>query len=312
MTSTPSAPAPPKSAKLRFVWGGALIVFGVFLLFRATGSGSPDVSGVAIRIVDDEQQPLPCSSTLWRVERGRSVADDSASQKCVEGQLRWQKLEHGEYRIVVHSPGKERFEKRVAVDFGEVDLGTQVLSEGLRIEGRVVLGQAPVAGALVLVEGGRRILSDDEGRFVLEGLPRRDLELRAASEGARGSSTVEPGGLAEAEALIVLERGRGQGLLGLKVELREKGPVVTDLLPNSPAAQHLEHGDLLITVDGVSVSSLDNSEVAQVLAGEVGSVSRLQLERAGQPREVELSRIAPSALAEPVGAEPTPEAAAIE
>ncbi|MEC7240442.1 MAG: hypothetical protein VXW32_04335, partial [Myxococcota bacterium] len=67
MTSTPSAPAPPKSAKLRFVWGGALIVFGVFLLFRATGSGSPDVSGVAIRIVDDEQQPLPCSSTLWRV-----------------------------------------------------------------------------------------------------------------------------------------------------------------------------------------------------------------------------------------------------
>ena len=289
MTSTPSAPASLKSSKLRFVWGGALIAFGVFLLFRATGSGSPDVSGIAIRLVDDEQQSLPCSSTLWKVENGRSVAEEASSQKCVEGRLFWRRLEPGEYRLVVHSPGKERLEKRVAVDFGEVDLGTQVLAEGLRVEGRVVLAKTPVSGALVLIEGGRRVHSDEEGRFVLEGLPRRELELRAAAEGARGTSTIQPGESAKTEVLIVLERGRGQGLLGLKFEIREEGPVVTDLLPNSPAAKQLEHGDRLLTVDGVSVSQLDSSEVAQVLTGEVGSIAHLQVERAGQPWEVELA-----------------------
>ena len=300
MTSNPSAPAPPKSPKLSFVWGGSLIVFGIFLLFRATGSGEPDVSGISVRVVDEAQEPLVCSSTLWRVEAGRSQASERASQTCEDGRLSWQDLDHGDYRLVVQSPGKERYEKRVAVDFGQVDLGTQILTEGQRVEGRVEMGGQPVSGALVLVEGGRRVHTDEEGRFAVEGLPMRDLEFRAAAEGGRGSAKIEVSGLEPTtELVIALERGRGQGLLGLKFELRNGGPVVTDLLPNSPAAEQLEHGDRLLMVDGVSVRQLDSSEIAQVLSGEVGSLARLQVERAGEPWDVELTRIAPHALTEP-------------
>ena len=72
--------------------------------------------------------------------------------------------------------------------------------------------------------------------------------------------------------------------------------MVTDLLPNSPAAKQLEFGDRILMVDGVSLSQLDSSEIAQVLAGEAGSVASLQVERAGEPWGVELARIAPHAL----------------
>lgn len=297
MTSTPPASTPSKSPKLRIVWGGALIAFGILLLFRATGSGSPDNSGITVYLVDGEQKPIACSSTLWRVEAGSSHADEEASQACVEGRLTWSGLDHGEYRLVVQSPGKERLEQRVAVSFSEVDLGTRTLSEGLRVEGRVVMGEEPVSGALVLVEGGRRVHSDTEGRFALDGLPRKDLEFRAAAEGGRGSATFQLGDESgESVLVIALERGRGQGLLGLKFELRGGGPVVTDLLPNSPAAKKLEFGDRILMVDGVSLSQLDSSEIAQVLAGEAGSVASLQVERAGEPWGVELARIAPHAL----------------
>lgn len=299
MTSTPSAPLLPKSPKLRFVWGGALIAFGIFLLFRATGSGSPDVPGLTLLVVDEAQTPLACTSTLWRVEAGRSTANEGASQACEEGRLSWSELEAGDYRLVVQAPGRERHERRVAVDFSEVDLGVQVLQDGRRVEGRVVMAEVPVEGALVLVEGGRRVRSDAEGRFVLEGLPQGELELRAAAQGGRGKASLPASVLEVSEVVIPLERGQGQGLLGLKFERKSSGPVVTDLLPNSPAASQLEYGDRLLRVDGVALTQLDSSEIAQILAGEVGSVARLEVERAGEPWTVELARIAPHTLAEP-------------
>lgn len=304
MPSEPSAPPHKSSRKPRVFLGVSVMVLVRTLLvllagvglFRLTGSGDPDVPGIRVQLLDSQQNPVACTSTLWFEDAGRSQAGEDSSRLCEQGELVWTDLEAGSYRLVAQAPGKERFERRVQVDFAAIDLGVVVVSDGMRVEGQVVMAEEPVGDALILVEGGRRVQSGPDGRFALDGLPAQDLEFRAAAEGGRGAARFEISKAGEEVFQIQLERGRGQGLLGLRFESRTRGPVVTDLLSGTPASQELERGDLLLEVDGVALLQLAKQEVAQVLAGEVGSVAALKIERAGVVRDVSLKRVAPQTL----------------
>ena len=272
---------------------GALGV-GVFLL---SGSGDVDEPGFSIGLRDFRGDEAECSATLWRESDGKRHATESSSKPCEAGRLSWTNLQPGIYRLIAHSPESERLEKQVKIDFKFVDLGTVDLQKGMRLQGKVWMEGDPVADALILVEGGRRSRSDAEGRFSIDGLPLKELEVRAAAQAGRGAIRVLPE-MSNQDISFELTRGKGQGLLGLQFDLKERGPVVTALLPGSGAAAELEPGDLLLQVDGVGVLDLSKDEVAQILSGETGSKSSIQIERAGETRDVLLSRMDPVELVE--------------
>jgi hypothetical protein len=190
--------------------------------------------------------------------------------------------------------GMMLMEKLVTVEKDSVDLGEFILVPGRTIQGVVLMGGTPVEGALVLVEGGRRTQSDSLGRFIIKGLPTTELSLRAAAQAGRGALELSAD---ESDGLVMqLERGKGQGLIGLRFERKDTGLVVTELLPNTAAAEFLERGDLLLKVDGVEVFELSSEEVAQVLAGEIDSIATIVVRRAGESRTLELRRIDPFEL----------------
>jgi hypothetical protein len=192
------------------------------------------------------------------------------------------------------SKGMMLMEKVVTVEKDSVNLGEFTLVPGRTIQGVVLMGETPVEGALVLVEGGRRTQSDPDGRFIVKGLPKTELSLRAAAQAGRGALELAAD---ESDGLVVrLERGKGQGLLGLRFERKDRGLVVTELLPNTAAAESLERGDLLLKVDGVELFELSSDEVAQILAGEIDSLATLVVRRGGEIRALELRRIDPIEL----------------
>ena len=273
------------------------LVAGSVGLFRLTGSGDVDQSGFSIEFRDAQGGPAECVATLWLKTGGQRQASETASQNCVAGRVEWIPIEPGTYQLIAQSPGHERVEKSLNIGMKTVDFGSMDLRKGMRIEGLVELEGAPVADALILLEGGRRTTSNAEGRFVVDGLPREELELRAAAQAGRGALRVRPEDTVE-DLHLVLTRGKGQGLLGLQFDLRAKGPVVTALLSGSEASEELERGDLLVEIDGVGVRELSKEEVAQVLAGEVGSTAFLKVERAGELREINLRRMDPLNLVE--------------
>lgn len=273
----------------------SLIFLASFLLRDLKEDEVPGFA-ISLRLVNESGETFPCAGTLWREsDVGRQASRDS-TEVCEDGLLRWHGVEPGQYRLMTQAEGKELFEQDVEIRAESIELGEIVLKPGRTIEGQVLLAGKPIEGALVLVEGGRRTQSDADGHFFFRGLPTGPLALRAAAQAGRGSLELSA---SDSRGLVVrLERGRGQGLLGLRFERKGNGPIVTGLLEGTAAAEQLERGDLLLKVDGVEVCELSVEEIGQILAGEIGSLAVLEIERARIPHRLELRRINPVELTE--------------
>ena len=272
-----------------------VLVSAFFALQVLNGAGDVD-AGVRLRLVNAAGEPLECAATLWSEGEGQRQASELSSQACKEGWLHWSDLTPGDYRVMTQAKGMQLLEKTVRVDDALVDLDEVVLVDGRSVSGRVMLAGEPVDGALILVEGGRRTHSDKDGLFSFRGLPKTALSLRAAAQAGRGAVEISEDYDGSEELLVLLERGRGQGLLGLKFEQKDSGPVVVDLLESTDAADQLERGDRLLRVDGVAVADLTAEEIAQLLAGQVDSKAHLEIERAGERKSLTLNRIDPVLL----------------
>jgi hypothetical protein len=271
----------------------ALVFIGSFAL-RSWKHLDANTSGLSLRLVNAEGEALDCAATLWVEGKGIRQANQTSSQTCQDGWLAWTELSPGPYRVISQAEDMVLFEQVVDIDQDFVELGEITLVEGRNIRGLVLLGGQPIGGALILVEGGRRTHSDEEGRFSFRGLPKTTLALRAAAQASRGALDVPAD--AQEDLVLHLERGRGQGLLGLKFKRKALGPVVVDLLDGTAAAEQLERGDRILYVDGVAVGQLTSEEIAQLLAGELSSYATLLIERAGEQQSVTLLRIDPVAL----------------
>jgi len=252
--------------------------------------------GLSLRLVSAQGVPSDCAATLWAESDGQRQASALSSQNCQEGRLHWEGLSEGAYRLMAQAKGMQFIEKSVQVGQEILDLGDVVLTEGRSVRGRVLLSGDPVAGPLGIVEGGRSTRTDSEGRFSFNGLPKTALSLRAAAQAGRAGLEVSVDQSADEELLVQLERGRGQGLLGLKFEQKGSGPVVVDLLDGTAAAEQLQRGDRILRVDGVAVLELSAEEIAQLLAGQLDSKAKLEIERAGEQQSLTLNRIDPLLL----------------
>jgi carboxyl-terminal processing protease len=86
--------------------------------------------------------------------------------------------------------------------------------------------------------------------------------------------------------------GRFEGI-GALMGVRQRRPIITQTLPNSPARRAgLKAGDVIVQVDGKDVDGLSLDQIVQRVRGPAGTQVRLTILRGGesQPREVTITR----------------------
>jgi carboxyl-terminal processing protease len=85
--------------------------------------------------------------------------------------------------------------------------------------------------------------------------------------------------------------GRHTGVIGIYVAFDQGYPVVSGLVPGSPAEQAgLHTGDVIVAIDGKDTKGMTADQTALLIRGPVGTKVQLSLRRAGQPLEVSIER----------------------
>ena len=275
-----------------------LLIAVVFLLsFVARPMNTIDRSeaqpGVIVRFLLPSGAAADCDGTLAKSVAGQMVVKEDSTASCQDGWLGWDGLEPGSYLLTTQTEHMERWEKQFTVASEVLDLGVQKLRPGATLKGRVLQDDKPVAGAHVLVEGGRRARTRGDGLFVIKGLPNEKLQVRVASLKGRGSAQFLGREQGEDELLVELNEPQGRGLLGFQFSHTKQGegPVVTDILKGTSAAEHLKSGDRLIAVDGLTVRDLTKGEIQELLKGDIGSIAKLEILRDAEAHKVELLRV---------------------
>src|SRR5207237_3900619 len=85
--------------------------------------------------------------------------------------------------------------------------------------------------------------------------------------------------------------GRHQGQIGIYVAFKDGYPVVTGVLPDSPAlGAGLETNDVILAVDGKDTHNLTPDQASALIRGPVGGKVRLQLRRGADDLQVAVTR----------------------
>lgn len=81
------------------------------------------------------------------------------------------------------------------------------------------------------------------------------------------------------------------GGVGIRIVFKDNHTVVDSVLPNTPAEKaHMQAGDVIIGVDGVSLDGKSASDAADLLRGKVGSSVTLEIQRGDQKLSVTMKR----------------------
>ncbi|MBO0746446.1 MAG: S41 family peptidase [Candidatus Dormibacteraeota bacterium] len=79
-------------------------------------------------------------------------------------------------------------------------------------------------------------------------------------------------------------QGRHSGMIGVFVSFAAQRPVISGVLPGSPAQKAgLQAGDIILTVNGEDTTGLTPERVSALIAGSQGSLVDLQLQRGAEP-----------------------------
>jgi hypothetical protein len=291
------------------------------------GSGSdlvtlPASALVRIVVVDEERHPLadamvtlravlttptadgpPAvpSPTTWalrllqRRERPRVSDDDGVvSWSTMVGDVTVDVRKDG-FRPVMGVRDRARVDRATDV---VVKLGTSPMMAGVVVD--AVTG-APIAGAAVGGDvrgaGGLETRTDEEGRFTLGQWEARASSLTVA---ARGYRTVTVGGVDGSssrldDVRIELVPGSGDTVVGIGVSIVNdpRGLRVRSLEPGSPAeSAGVAVGDIIVTVDGSSVSSNLDAAVGSI-RGSPGTSVQIGIEgEDGARRQLTVARAA--------------------
>ena len=162
---------------------------------------------------------------------GRATAD-------AEGKFRIANLHPGRFMLAASSAdyGATSAKPAVAAPGSSNAEITIVVSKRARISGKVVMGGKPVAGARMSVAGPdllrRAAFSQDDGTFVLEGVPMGKQELNAGTYEVLTPKTVDTtGGSAENVTVEVAE------LAALRGKVLRKGKPVSDTVVQTSIGQ---------------------------------------------------------------------------
>jgi Carboxypeptidase regulatory-like domain/PDZ domain len=247
-------------------------------------------------------------TSLFRpLQRSRSFIDPSGCYALDD-------LQPGPVAVVVSAPGFAP-SPEVSADVPESGeaIADAAVSRGGRLRG-VVLDEAtgaPLGGARLSVEGSlaeaastfpvlAEALSDDAGRFLLDGLPRRfSLTAAAAGHHARVAGSVEAPPGTEAGPLEIRLRPVAPGeeprteLAGIGVGIAPRGEalVVTAVAARGGAEEAgLARGDLILKVDGTPVSELGFGGAVDAIRGPEGTSVLLGVRRGDSTFDVRVPR----------------------
>jgi hypothetical protein len=211
-------------------------------------------------------------------------------------------IDHQDYLgLQIDARARERDER---VDLGDIRLAPAAGAAGEVVD---ALGE-PVPGATVTGPRASPFATcDDEGHFVLRGLPPGTTTLRGAHPVAgRAESAplaLRPGERVEGVRIRLGGRLRdptateegtaatsaAQTGVALEVETRDGGVVVTRVLPGSTAANaRVREGDRLISVDGRPVQVA--GEARSALRGPAGVPAVLEVQRGPRTLRLRITR----------------------
>lgn len=256
---------------------------------RALGSGTASVQA---RILAPEGGPLLCHASLYRVVGPgvRALGPDSTRACEADGTLRYEKLAAGDWRLMVQGSGTTLWDAPFTAAEGQaVDLGERQLQHGGRVAGLITRDGQPVPSAQVRTSAGHAILTDDNGRYRVDGAPVGEVLVRAAKDGWGGGGTV------------VVEKGKTfaydiqlapmppRGYVGLKLEVKDGAVVVSGVTAKSPAEGVVQLGDVVVSVAGQEVGG-DVDRARKLAAGPPGEVLTLQVRRGAKVLDLSLTR----------------------
>jgi hypothetical protein len=253
------------------------------------GSGT---ASVLATIKGPDGAPLVCGATLYRVVGpGVRALTANSTRTCEpDGSLRYEKLAAGDWRMMVQGSGTTLWDVSFRAAEGEVvNLGEQQLKDGGRVAGLITRDGQPVAKAQVRTSAGHAILTDDRGRFRVDGAPVGEVLVRAAKEGWGGGGTVV---VKKGETLtydIQLAPMPPRGFIGLKLDAKDGAVVVSGVTPKSPAEGVVQAGDVVVSVAGEAVGG-EVDRARKLAAGPPGEALTLQVRRGDKVLDLTLTR----------------------
>lgn len=223
-------------------------------------------------------------------------------------------LQPGPVAVVVSAPGYAPTAEVPAdvPESGEA-IADAAVTRGGRLRG-VVLDdgtRAPLAGARISVEGSlaeaastfpvlAEAVSDEDGRFVLDGLPRRvSLNVAAAVHHARVLGGIETAPGVETGPVEIALHAVAPGEeprtelagIGVGIAIRGDAVLVTAIAPRSGAEEAgLARGDLILRVDGTSVAELGFVGAVDAIRGPEGTFVLLGIQRGDSTFDVRVPR----------------------
>lgn len=231
------------------------------------------------------------------------------SQRSTDGAFSIDRLAPGTYTLLVDSPGYGPGKvENIAVESGRVVRGVVVrLTRGAVFRGVVLErdSRRPVEGVHVMVRdmtrrarglGSLEAYTDDEGRFVIDGVGEGRRSLRLVRDGyvSQIVAGVEARDRDEARREVLLERLPESQRGAVRTEFYGVGATlsptpqgtatIVGLMNGAPAAEAgLRNGDEILAVDGQDVSELGLGRTVELIRGEEGVEVSLQVRRPGEP-----------------------------
>ena len=275
--------------------------------------GSSSIQGMVVDQLRRPVQDFRISFAFAEPHLDRELSINQLPTQHVQrptGRFDLQPVPSGRYRLVVEAPGYAvKTTEPITVLPQRITGPFQImLQDAATLEGMVfdLESGEPIAGAQIQHQARRtdgryqRVNSDEEGRFVFEGLPagRQGFMVSHPEYIAHhfASILIPEGGVASYEFSLepIGEGPQGMSFEGIGATLgrTDQGVEVMGLMDGSASVRAgLQQGDRITGVDGQSVDSLTLDQVIERIRGEEGVPVTLEIQRPQQgSRRIEVNR----------------------
>jgi hypothetical protein len=183
---------------------------------------------------------------------------------------------------------------------GRFDQGVGLVSEPLLsavawLQAGVVFWEDGDGGRALTLWGGGYLQWSGEVASLLGPLHQAALRFRPEpkrARGAQGPQIVALGAGAQAVPIgVAAPEPARKPALGVRFEAIGLGAWIREVHPNSPAADLLAEGDVVLEVDGVSLEHVDPAVLAERMVGPVGEERSYVVYRDGEAREVRFAAV---------------------
>jgi len=236
-------------------------------------------------------QTLECSAQLMnRGLIGTEGADALVSAKPCAESARWEGLNPGDYTLVLQGYQVALLTRLFTLkDDEQLDLGLIELEPGGALSVTIFREEGDPGGLPILINGSPYGTTDTSGFARVLGAPAGEAEVSVKDGGVAAQAVVEIVAGGEAEVSLELAPLPQRPVTGLRFKPVEAGAEVIWIHPDGPAAGRLSVGDVILSVNEVTLVGLKASKAGPLLAGDaVGTARRFVVLRDGGHRTFEI------------------------